>query len=96
MLVSPIHKTDDPFNKKNYMPVSILRLVSKVYERAMYEQIFNKRCTVHNMLYSNYHKRRNFGGSVDPPNLEQFGGIYFGRSREKFNLAGINFGGIPE
>ena len=36
---------------------------------------------------------RSFGGSVDPPNPEQFGGIYFGGSREKFNLAGINFGG---
>ena len=40
-----------------------------------------------------YLKRRNFGGSVDPSNSEQFGGIYFRGSREKFNLAGINFGG---
>ena len=39
---------------------------------------------------------RNFGGSVDPPNPEQFGGIYFGGSNEKFNLAGINFGGFAE
>ena len=36
---------------------------------------------------------RNFGGSVDAPNPEQFGEIYFGGSREKFYLAGINFGG---
>ena len=35
----------------------------------------------------------NFGGSVDPPNPEQFCGIYFGGSREKFNLVAINFGG---
>ena len=34
---------------------------------------------------------RNFGCSVDLPNLEQFGG-----SREKVNLAGINFGGFPK
>ena len=54
--------------------------------------------------------RRNFGGSVDPPNPEQFCGIYFEGSKEKFNsagiyfggsgkklyLAGINFGGFPE
>ena len=54
--------------------------------------------------------RRNFGGPVDPPNPEQFCGIYFGGSKEKFNsagiyfggsgkklyLAGINFGGFPE
>ena len=25
----------------------------------------------------------NFGGSIDPPNPEQFGGIYFGGSREQ-------------
>ena len=36
---------------------------------------------------------RNFGGSVDSPNSEQFGRIYFSGSRGKFNLAGINFGG---
>ena len=36
---------------------------------------------------------RNSGGLVDPPNPEHFGGIYFGRSRETFNLVGINFGG---
>ena len=28
--------------------------------------------------------------------VEQFGRIYFGGSKEKFNLAGINFGGFPE
>ena len=36
---------------------------------------------------------RNFGGSFDPPNPEQFGGIYFGGSRKKLNLTGIKFGG---
>ena len=36
---------------------------------------------------------RNFGGSVDAPNPEQFGRIYFAGLTEKFNLAGINFGG---
>ena len=47
--VNRIHKTDDPFNKKNYIPVSILPLVSKVYKRAMYEQTFNQKmhCTQH-------------------------------------------------
>ena len=35
---------------------------------------------------------RNFGSSVNPPNPEKFGEIYFGGSRKKFNLAGINFG----
>ena len=46
-----------------------------------------------NNFFWYYLTRRNFGGSVDPPNPEQFGGINLGGSREKFNLAGINFGG---
>ena len=32
---SPIHKKDDPFDKKNYRPVSILSVVSEVYERVI-------------------------------------------------------------
>ena len=36
--VRPIYKKEDPFDKKNYRPVSILPLLSKVYERVIYEQ----------------------------------------------------------
>ena len=36
--VSSIHKKDNPFDKKNYRAVSILPLVSKVYERVIYGQ----------------------------------------------------------
>ena len=36
--VRPICKKDDPFDKKNYRPVSILPLLSKVYERVIYKQ----------------------------------------------------------
>ena len=36
--VRPIYKKDDPFDKKNYRPVSILPPLSKVYERVIYEQ----------------------------------------------------------
>ena len=31
----------DPFDKKNYRPVSILPLLSNVYERVIYEQESN-------------------------------------------------------
>ena len=31
----------DPFDKNNYRPVSILPLLSKVYERLIYEQVSN-------------------------------------------------------
>ena len=39
--VRPIYKKEDPFDKKNYRPVSILPLLSKVYERVIYEQAWN-------------------------------------------------------
>ena len=46
--VSPIFKNDDPLDKENYRPVSILPLLSKVYEKLLYnglsdyvEKIFN-------------------------------------------------------
>ena len=31
----------NPFDKKNYTPVSILRLLSKVYERGIYKKASN-------------------------------------------------------
>ena len=37
----PIYKKVDPFDKKNYRLVSILPLLSKVYERVIYEQASN-------------------------------------------------------
>ena len=39
--VRPIYKKVDPFDKKNYRLVSILPLLSKVYERVIYEQVSN-------------------------------------------------------
>ena len=37
----PIYKKVDPFDKKNYRPVSILPLLSRVCERVIYEQASN-------------------------------------------------------
>ena len=39
--VRPIYKKENPFDKKNKRPVSILSLLSKVYERVIYEQASN-------------------------------------------------------
>ena len=36
--VRPIYKKDNPFDKNYYRPVTILPLLSKVYERVIYEQ----------------------------------------------------------
>ena len=35
----PLHKKNDPLDKENYRPVSILPIISKVYERAMHNQL---------------------------------------------------------
>ena len=65
--VRPIYKKVDPFDKKNYRLVSILPLLSKVYERVIYEQVSNyfnlfsmtfcadiEKHLVDSMLYLNY------------------------------------------
>ena len=37
--ITPIFKKDDPLDKSNYRPVSILPLISKVFERLIYNQL---------------------------------------------------------
>ena len=37
--IIPVHTKNDPLDKENYRPVSILLLLSKVYERAIFNQL---------------------------------------------------------
>ena len=37
--ITPIFKTDNPLDKSNYRPVSIMPLLPKVYERFIYNQL---------------------------------------------------------
>ena len=37
--VTPVHKKDDPTDKTNFRPVSVLPLLSKVFERVIYNQL---------------------------------------------------------
>ena len=37
--ITPIFKRNDPLDKSNYRPVSILPLISKVYEKRIYNQL---------------------------------------------------------
>ena len=37
--ITPVHKKDEPTDKKNYRPVSVLPLLSKVFERLLYDQL---------------------------------------------------------
>ena len=36
---TPVHKKDDPTDKTNFRPVSVLPLLSKVFERIIYNQL---------------------------------------------------------
>jgi hypothetical protein len=38
-VVVPLHKKNDPLDKKNYRPVSILPTISKVYEMVFSDQL---------------------------------------------------------
>ena len=38
--IVPVHKKKDPTDKCNYRPVSILPLLSKVFEKIMYDQLY--------------------------------------------------------
>ena len=38
--ITPVFKKLDPSDKANYRPVSILPLVSKVFEKIMYDQLY--------------------------------------------------------
>ena len=38
-MVVPLHKNDDPLDKKNYRPVSILPTIYKVYEMVLSDQL---------------------------------------------------------
>ena len=37
--ITPVHKKNDPLDKENYRPVSILPLLPKVYGRAIFNQL---------------------------------------------------------
>ena len=37
--ISPLHKKDDKTDKKNYRPLSVLPVVSEIFERIMHTQM---------------------------------------------------------
>ena len=39
--ITPCHKNDDATSKKNYRPISILPIVSKLFEKLIHKQIAN-------------------------------------------------------
>ena len=37
--ITPVHKKDEATDKQNYRPVSVLPLLSKVFEKVIYDQL---------------------------------------------------------
>ena len=37
--LSPLYKKEDQLNKVNYRPVSLLTVISKIYESVMFDQV---------------------------------------------------------
>ena len=37
--ITPVHKKDEATDKKNYRPVSVLPLFSKIFEKVIYDQL---------------------------------------------------------
>ena len=56
--VRSLYKKEEPFDKKNYRPVSILPLLSKVYERVIYEQVSNYFESFFNKILCGFRKAR--------------------------------------
>ena len=66
--VTPVHKKDDPTDKTNFRPISVLPLLSKVFERVIYNQLgkymdtyLNKLLCVFRKAHSTQHALGNFG-----------------------------------
>ena len=54
--ITPIFKKNDPLDKSNYRPVSILPLLSKVYERLIYNQLSDYADTFLNNILCGFRK----------------------------------------
>ena len=52
----PVHKKKDPTDKTNYRPVSILPLLSKVFEKVMYIQLYDYMENFLNQLLCGFRK----------------------------------------
>ena len=37
--ITPVHKKDETTNKENYRPISVLPLISKIFERIIHDQL---------------------------------------------------------
>ena len=57
--ITPIFKKDDPLDKSNYRPISMLPLLSKVYERIIYNQVLQHSEQFLNSILCGFRKAHN-------------------------------------
>ena len=55
--IIPLHKKDDPLNPKNYRPVAIVPVLSKILERVVFNQLVSY-LNSNNLLHPNHHAYR--------------------------------------
>ena len=55
--VVPLHKKDDPLDPKNYRPVAIVPILSKILERAVFNQMIDY-LNLNDLLHPNHHAYR--------------------------------------
>ena len=55
--IIPLHKKDDPLNPKNYRPVTIVPILSKILERVVFNQLSSYLNSNH-LLHPNHHAYR--------------------------------------
>ena len=55
---SPIFKKDDSLDKESYRPVSILPLIFKVYEKLLYNQLYDHVENIFNVILDGFRKAR--------------------------------------
>ena len=55
--IIPLHKKDDLLNPKNYRPVAIIPILSKVPERVVFNQMIQY-LNKNNLIHSNHHAYR--------------------------------------
>ena len=56
--ISPVYKAKDPLHKTNYRPVSVLHLLSKIYERLIFEELSRQANKVLSELLCGFGKAR--------------------------------------
>ena len=57
--VIPLHKSKSKEETNNYRPISLLLMISKILEKAMYNRVYNFLCSTHQLYASQYGFRKN-------------------------------------